>query len=149
MKHDVLLGGEATLVERSSSLVVWDLADSLPGPISLGLTLLTEALVEEVVLRPATGLWALRLRGSGEPRDILLRRCDNAGLEMALGRIALEALLVFFLKYYRDGRADVDHLDMEATWDTGNACDVTLKVSRYKPPVSAEEARKRLGLDPL
>lgn len=147
MKHEVSLADEASLVERSSNRVVCDLASSLPGPISLGLTLLSEGLAEEVILRPVSGAWILSLHEAAVPRDIQLRRFDVNAIAVSLGRIALEAWLVFFLKYYRDGRAEVDHLDFEAAWDTGDACDFTLKVALHKPPVSADEARRRLGLD--
>jgi hypothetical protein len=111
--------------------------------------LLSEELVEELILRPVSGSWILSLRESSAPRDIHLRKCDDNAIIVSLGRIALEVCLVYFLKYYRDGLADVDHLDFEATWDTGDACDFSLKVALHKPPVSAEEARKRLGLDAL
>ena len=149
MKHEVLLADDASLVERSDNLIVCDLASSLPGPIALGLTLLGEKLVEELILRPTSRSWRLSLRESSIPRDIQLRRTENNVIALSLGRIALEVWLVFFLKYYRDGQADVDHLDFEAAWHTGAACDLTLKVALHKPPISADEARRRFGLDAL
>ncbi|HLJ85253.1 MAG TPA: hypothetical protein VKZ53_00430 [Candidatus Angelobacter sp.] len=52
----------------------------------------------------------------------------------------------FFLKYYRDGLAEVDHLDLEAIdAETGsNEIYVTFNVSESKAPMTPEEAQRRL-----
>jgi hypothetical protein len=57
----------------------------------------------------------------------------------------LDYLLHFFLKYYRDGVAQVDHLDLEAGSGNDDAA-ITFKVSDAVEPLTAEEARRRLGL---
>lgn len=33
------------------------------------------------------------------------------------------------LRYFRDGAAEVDHLDLEGLWHDGARCDLTLKVA--------------------
>jgi len=52
----------------------------------------------------------------------------------------------FFLKYYRDGLAEVDHIDLQAVdAETGNKeIYVTFRVPESVPPLTAEEARRRL-----
>lgn len=53
-----------------------------------------------------------------------------------------EYVASFFLRCYRDGFAEVDHIDVETP--TGGY--ITLSVDSFAPPVSADEARRRLGI---
>ena len=145
MTHEILLDEEASLVERSGCLTV-DLAESAPDSISLGLALLSEGLVDDLTLRPPRSTWAVRLRKLAELRDMRVRRYGNQRIELVIGQVELERWLAFFLKYFRDGCAEVDHLDASGAWDNGGSLDFTLKVSIFAPPVSEDEARKRLGM---
>ncbi len=54
----------------------------------------------------------------------------------------------FFLKYYRDSMAPVDHIDVEALAgpDLKDQVDVIFKVGNARPPLSAEEVRKLIGM---
>lgn len=63
-----------------------------------------------------------------------------------LTRNNLDYVHQFFLKYYRDGVAEVDHLDLEAVdAETGHEeIYITFQVSESRPPLSPEEAKKRL-----
>jgi hypothetical protein len=58
----------------------------------------------------------------------------------------LEGWLDFFLKYYRDGVAQVDHIDVEALAISEKPEDIyiTFIVKDALPAISAEEARKIL-----
>ena len=58
----------------------------------------------------------------------------------------VDYLCQFFLKYYRDGVAEVDHVDLEASnAETGDQeVYVTFQVSESKLPLSPEEAKRRL-----
>ena len=58
----------------------------------------------------------------------------------------LEHARLFFLKYYRDGAAEVNHIHLEATDSHTNAknVDVTFVVPHFVQPLSADEAKKRL-----
>ena len=132
---------------RTRRLYHCDVANSPPGPVALGLALLHEELIDKLSLRPSTGRWTLRLHRSGRACDSRLSRYGEQRLELALSQLELERWLVFFLKYHRDGQAEVDHLDVETTWTTGVPCDLVLKVSQFAAPVSADEARRRLGLE--
>jgi hypothetical protein len=60
----------------------------------------------------------------------------------------LDYLRHFFLKYYRDGVGEVDHVDLEVASATESSdASITFKVPEAVLPLSAEEAKKRLGLD--
>jgi hypothetical protein len=65
---------------------------------------------------------------------------------VAMTRNNLEYVQHFFLKYYRDGVAEVDHLDLQAIdAETGDKeVYVTFRAPESKPPVTPEEARRRL-----
>ena len=97
-----------------------------PGAIrdwSLGLVLLREQLIDALLMSESTGVSTLELRRSGGAR------------------------VRFFLTYFRDGIAAVDHVDVQAiTGEDGQECYITFMVPESAPPVSSAEARKRLGL---
>jgi hypothetical protein len=61
----------------------------------------------------------------------------------------LEYWLTFFLAYFRDGVGEVDHIDLDLTAsgvkDTPGLF-LTLAVPQASPPLSEEQARRRLGL---
>ncbi len=71
---------------------------------------------------------------------------DNLAL-IELTSTEIEYWLAWSLKYYRDGIADVNHIDVEikSQSKTKNIA-LTLMVNNAQPPVSAEEARRRLGV---
>ncbi len=54
----------------------------------------------------------------------------------------VSALADFALKYYRDGIAEVDHLDLEvnSNLDLNYGCYVTFAVTESTPPVTEEKA---------
>lgn len=138
----VLVADDAVLTERPDG-VVCDLLGSPPAPIALALCLLNEALVDGIELQPPRAAWVLQIRRSEEPGEMQLRRADGRRVELVLGRIELERWMYFFLKYTRDGLAEVDHFD--ADFDVS---ELTVKVSCSQTPVSEAEARRRLGLAP-
>jgi hypothetical protein len=66
--------------------------------------------------------------------------------QFELTQTSLDYVHRFFLKYYRDGIADVDHIDVEATdADTGKSGEyIKFRVPDWKQPVSPKEAERRL-----
>jgi hypothetical protein len=145
MNQEIQLAKDATLTTDSSGIVC-DLANSDPAFLALGFELLREGLVDKVILRSSRGNWVVRVSASESPRHIALRWYAKGRLDVVLGQIELGRWLVYFLKFYRDGVAEVDHLDLEAELDGGEVCDFTLKVATAEEPVSGREARRRLGL---
>lgn len=80
-------------------------------------------------------------------RAIVFGNRDN--LEVRITATELEHWLHFFLTYYRDGVASVDNIDVDLDYRMlqGKALDtLAFNVDWSIPPVSAEEARRRLGL---
>ena len=61
----------------------------------------------------------------------------------------LGALIGFFLTYLRDGRAEVNHLDLEAAprSKAGKRIDLIFKVPDSRPHLSQEELLRQLDLD--
>ncbi|AGA24786.1 hypothetical protein [Singulisphaera acidiphila] len=57
---------------------------------------------------------------------------------------ALDYLRSFFARYYRDGVAEVDHVDIEV--DDPQMGYITVSVDEHLPPVSSDEVRRRLGI---
>lgn len=55
----------------------------------------------------------------------------------------IEAVLRYFLEYYRDGRAPTDHIHLEIAENF----ELTFKVPDVQPPMPYEEAKKRLDED--
>lgn len=62
----------------------------------------------------------------------------------SLAPSALDYLRSFFARYYRDGVAEVDHIDVET--DEPKMGYITLSVHEHLPPVSGDEVRRRLGM---
>lgn len=114
----------------------------------LGLCLLNEGLIETLTLAEERGRAAVKIRVLDKPkvhgRTNANFRSDISQLEVP--RTSLEYIQAFFLKYYRDEVAEVDHVDLEAIdADTGKQDEyVTFRVPDFRPPVSAQEAEKRL-----
>lgn len=67
-------------------------------------------------------------------------------IRVAMTNNSLDYVQRFFLKYYRDGVAEVDHLDLQAIdAETGNKeIYVTFRVPDARAPVTPQEAKKRL-----
>lgn len=72
-------------------------------------------------------------------------RTGNGTHLICLSANALDYLRCFFLKYFRDGFAEVDHVDIDDQERDGGY--LTFSVLASSPPVSSEGARQRLGLD--
>jgi hypothetical protein len=123
-----------------------------PGAVRdwcLGLCLLSNGLIEKwsvIGKNEAPGI-DLRIAGKKGTQGLIRVRFESgAPTECEITRGDLEYLMHFFLKYYRDGIADVDHIDFDAIdVNTGNSeLYVTFKVPDSRPAVTQEEARRRL-----
>lgn len=148
MKRVLLLSPPGSIESVDQELVSLNMAGLEPGHISLELSLLKEQLCDSVLLRsdrstPGSVLFRV---GGGPARAYATWFEDR--LELTLAWSELEYWLAFFLKYYRDGMADVDHLDLEAERldAPGRIVDVVVRVGAYAPPIDSGEARRRLGL---
>lgn len=73
-------------------------------------------------------------------------RLNDKLINLSVAPNELEMWKYFFLKYYRDGFAEVDHIDSEFILDKASEISFVLKVFEFQPPLSSEEAKKILGL---
>jgi hypothetical protein len=126
-----------------------DLGSMLILDWTLNLCLLRRGLIESITYHTAKGS-NLKVR-----IDTGLKVADRATVGIAPDNVYLAITATeldywesFFLKYYRDGVAEVDHLDIEAQVNppSKNCGYVILKVAKVKPPMTPEEVRKMLGL---
>ena len=86
--------------------------------LCLCLCLLRESLVAEVLLRSPNNLGICVEQKVDYKENRLVRNPSFTTLQLT--RIELERLVHFFLQYYRDGAAEVDHLDIEANENAAN-----------------------------
>jgi hypothetical protein len=114
----------------------------------LGLCLLKEGLIESLTVAEEHGKAAVKIQVLAKPkipgRANANLRSDKSVLEIP--RTSLEHIEAFFLKYYRDEVAEVDHIDLEAVdVDTGKQDEyITFRVPDSRASVSPEEAERRL-----
>lgn len=94
---------------------------------------------------------AIRFHCMGSGRQIEIRRTTvgrsninhHAGEpKVVLDSHSLDYVRHFFLRYYRDGAAEVNHLDVEL--EGGGY--LTITVDEHVAPVSSDEVKRRLGL---
>jgi len=115
----------------------------------LALCLLREGVAEAVSVREEAGNGKLEIQAMSQAGSQVRTRArlDAGSVHLALTPRDLEYLLHFFLRYYRDGVAEVDHLDLEVVTGTEDQeVSITFKVPESAPPLSASMARRRLGL---
>jgi hypothetical protein len=121
--------------------------------LCLGLCLLSENLIESLVVSDERGEKVIKLRvGPKRENDPRARVSFKSNINLIeLTRVSLGYMQHYFLRYYRDGVADVDSIDIQAT-DTDSERDdiyVTMRVANSRPSVSPEDAEKRLGGSPM
>lgn len=108
---------------------------------ALSLELLHERLVEAMVFPCCGSFTGIELKiADGNESEF---RENKGRLIISLSAQALDFVRHFFLRYYRDEVAEVDHIDIENS-DGGY---ITFFVDRFQPPVSANEVKRRLGID--
>jgi hypothetical protein len=117
--------------------------------ITVGLCLLWNDLVPAMDLNAASSQQTLRFLVSKRPESFRAHASWSPSLIcIELSRPEFEAVMYFFLRTIRDGMAEVDHIDVEA-FDNNKMqkrTAIVLKFPQSMPPVSSDEARRRLGL---
>ena len=106
----------------------------------LCLQLLQDSMIEAFTFRRENSSRRMQVARSAGNRSAVTGDADAPGL--ALSAPDLEFVRHFFLRYYRDGAAEVDHIDIE----TEEGGYIIFAVDESLPPVSSEEAKRRLGL---
>lgn len=146
MNHECIFENAGS-IDAVPGLIIWDLEDFSPITPALAITLLREQLATCVIFRRTRPNWILRLTSvSLRNREARFNWYGQARLDVEIAQVELERWQAFFLKYYRDGVAEVDHFDVSGLSSDGSSCELVVKVGNAAPPVSGEEARRRLGL---
>jgi hypothetical protein len=106
----------------------------------LCLQLLQDGLIEAFTFRQAASSKRIEVaRGEGNRCDV---KSDEDHLTLTLSAHSLDFARHFFLRYYRDGVAEVDHIDIETEAEGY----IIFTVAESLPPVSPETAKRRLGM---
>ena len=115
----------------------------------VGLSLLKEGLIDALTVTDPRGRSAkLQVLKEWKEVNATVRvSFHNDRTQVVMSGTNLDFLQHFFLKYYRDDLAEVDHVDLQAIdAETGNKeIYVTFRVPESMPPVTDNEARRRLG----
>jgi hypothetical protein len=110
---------------------------------------LKEGLISVLLIkeRAAKGKLEIQLKGQTKHRVRTQASFESNATRVRMTPDDLDYLLHFFLKYFRDGVAEVDHLDLDVESQTNNEdSTITFKVPDSAQPLNAEEAKRRLGL---
>lgn len=128
-----------TIKFEAKALVDWCLA----------LCLLDEGLIERLVVSGETGREKLEIRVMRAEEGVR----SHASFESETTRVRMAQndlgyLVCFFLEYYRDGGAKVDHVDVQAVTEPGGREDayITFQVPVMPPPLIPEKMKRRLGI---
>jgi len=142
---DLPLVVDSLTIEQQSFLEI-HVTRALVKDWCLCLQLLQEGLIESFIFR----------HNSLESRRLVefrLETVSQSNVKEISNRIMisftnrdLDCIRHFSLRYYRDGVAEVDHIDIETSGDTYNGY-ITILVEESVPPVSPDEAKRRLNIE--
>jgi hypothetical protein len=113
----------------------------------IGICLLKEGLIDGLDLVDTNAGGLFTLRRSTRATSIELGKGKAI---LVLDAVELERWMHFTLRAVRDGAAEVDHFDLDATstGQTHESVEVVVVFPSSLAPVSPNEARRRLGLSP-
>jgi hypothetical protein len=135
------------VVERISyqQVVTINLKDVPMPEWCLNLCLLKEKLVDTLIFLIGKKKLKIEVENIEDSRRANVFFAPNQ-VHLKVDPRELERWVDFFLMYYRDGVAQVDHIDVEALAisETPEDIYITFMVKDAVPPMSAEEARKIL-----
>lgn len=130
--------------------VVIDIGEQAIATWCVELCMLEKRLIESLTVRSDShDPFSLQIQnGPGDASGATVKWSDQRA-KLCISRTELESWIAFFLTYYRDGIASVDHLDVDVPAsgkDSTKGIFLVMRVSHALQPVSETEARRRLGL---
>lgn len=133
--------------DDADTIVKVSLLAILLDQVCIGLCLLREGLITTLDLIDTSAKMTLRLERA-ENKGSTEIRLDKGRAVLSLDQTELDRWMHFTLRIVRDGVAEVDHIDLDAPLadQSGRAISVIVAFPSSLPPVSEEEARRRLGL---
>lgn len=116
----------------------------------LCLGLLNEQLIESLTVSDLGGKFKLELRILSEPsQEQSVAEVGSTKTSVQLTSSDLEYTYYFFMRYYRDGVAEVDHIDLQIQLhDAQTFGYLTFDVPDSLPELSIDELKNRLDLPP-
>jgi hypothetical protein len=132
---EIIFGQRESVVEIMQERVgLWALETSL----------LLQGLADSLTVRsPGGGTLLLSLLPDKSVKRSIVSSIGTNKMRFELARTQTEYLQTALLRAYRDGMADVDHIHIEGEC-TGTAYNLTFFFGASRPPMSAEEATRRL-----
>lgn len=128
------------LIERRECLI--EFAHEEVGPCALELALLLGGMTRALRLRARDGMeLEVSLESPGVRAKV--RALSTEHVRFDLARNQAEYLEAVLLRAYRDGMAEVSHIHLEGDGDDG-AMDLTVLFRTHAPPMTPDEAAKRL-----
>jgi hypothetical protein len=111
----------------------------------LGLALLKDGLIDALVVSEIDDRYKIHLEiAISVARGKIHGNLNSGAVHIQLIPVDIAYLLAMCLKYYRDGYAEVDHVDIESKLEVDENAYVTVKFADYASSLSSEEAKKRL-----
>jgi hypothetical protein len=128
-----------------SSAVIIDIQSEKMEEVCIGLCMLFHKVVSRVRLTDFTSRSVI-ISTSKLSRRAWVRK-NNSELEIILDFVEIEYWMHFFLRAIRDNQAEVDHIDVDASSDTGSEeIPLIIRFSNSAPSFTPDEVRQRLGL---
>lgn len=139
-----------TLQENEDlQLVTIDIGFDIIEEWCLALCLIEKDLEESIIILNEQGSLKIEISKDANLSQSKRGRVNWHSKEwkLVISLTELEMWIQFFLKYYRDSMAEVDHIDLDlSTVQPKKDFLFLLKATEFTPPVSAEEAKRRLDL---
>lgn len=146
-RRDLQLPSGGGIVHVGQELYEVSFGSLSPAAIVAELLLLSEGYVQELSLWHQNQETKVRLSIVDTSMRAVATTSSTA-IQIGLSRRELESWIAFFLRYHASNAAEVDHFDLEARNEAGatHVVDIVFKVGEFSPPVSSEEARRKLRL---
>lgn len=140
VRQDIIVNVQTIGYQR---IIEIDLSMVNIGDWCLNLCLLKENLIQELIVIGNKKL-TFKIGQFSEFEPAAKVSVKHQTIDIIVQQRELEYWTVFFLKYFRDDVAEVDHLDVEAKLDSdlSEEAYLTFKVKDAKLPISADELRR-------
>lgn len=144
MKHLIKLSGllEVKSIDNQECVQI-KCRKSEVTALALALCLLRDKLIQSIIIVGAKGS---KLEISQYPGKFSgVRISKSAGqIDIALPQVSIDMVLHFYLIYYRDGLADVSHVDIETDERATTSGYLTFFAADSKEPITAKELEDHL-----